>query len=72
MNTMTKPPTIATAPQSIGLRRELPSIILTTVSPTPHAKQAHTLAGVTPRQYSPSINGARNAPASAPQDMPMS
>ena len=38
--TTTKPPTIATAPQSMGFISALPSIMFTTVSPTPHTKQA--------------------------------
>ena len=46
--------------------------MLDTVIPTPAAKLAHTAAGVTRFQYSPYRNGARNAPASAPQEIPMS
>ena len=48
-HTTGNPPTMAMAPQLMGLMG-LPSSILTTVSPTPQMKQAQTLAVVTPRQ----------------------
>ena len=41
IQTTGKPPTIAIAPQLMGLMG-LPRSMLTTVSPTPHVKQAHT------------------------------
>ena len=44
-----KPPSMAMAPQLMGLMG-LPSSMFTTVSPTPHTKQAHTDRVVTPRQ----------------------
>ena len=43
-----------------------------TVIPTPAAKLAHTAALETRFQYNPYKNGARNAPASAPQEIPIS
>lgn len=43
-----------------------------TVIPTPAVKLAQTAALVTPFQYNPYMNGARNAPASAPQEIPIS
>ena len=46
--------------------------IFATVIPTPQIKLAQTAALVTPFQYSPYKNGARNAPASAPQEIPIS
>ena len=47
--TTAKPPSIAKAPQLIGLTG-LPRSMLMSVRPTPHAKQAHTAIFVTPRQ----------------------
>ena len=44
-----KPPTMAMAPQLMGLMG-LPANMLITVSPTPQMKQAQTEAVVTPRQ----------------------
>ena len=44
-----KPPTMAMAPQSMGLMG-LPMSMLTTVKPTPQMKHAQTEAVVTPRQ----------------------
>ena len=44
-----EPPTMAMAPQLMGLMG-LPNSMLTTVRPTPQTKQAQTLAVVTPRQ----------------------
>ena len=69
--TTTNPPIMARAPQSIGFIG-FPASMLITVMPTPHAKHAQTAARVTPRQYKPSMNGARKAPASAPHEMPIS
>ena len=46
--------------------------MLDTVIPTPLIKLAHTAALVTPFQYRPYENGAKNAPANAPQEIPMS
>ena len=46
--------------------------ILETVSNTPQVKLAQTAALVTPFQYRPYRNGARKAPASAPQEIPIS
>ena len=43
----------------------------TTVMPTPAIKLAMQAAFVTPFQKSPYINGARNAPASAPHEIDM-
>ena len=44
-----KPPTMAMAPQLMGLMG-LPKSMLITVRPTPQMKQAQTEAVVTPRQ----------------------
>ena len=68
---MGKPPIMASAPQFMGLIG-LPISILMPVRPTPHTKHAQMAVVVIPRQYSPSINGARNAPANAPHEIPMS
>ena len=49
IHTTGKPPTIAMAPQLMGLMG-LPANMLITVRPTPQMKQAQTEAVVTPRQ----------------------
>ena len=46
--------------------------MLETVIPTPAIKLAQTAAFVTRFQYSPYKNGAKNAPARAPQLIPIS
>ena len=68
--TIISPATIATAPALIGDAMNLINIFATVI-PTPHTKLAQTAAFVTPFQYRPYINGARNAPASAPQEIPI-
>ena len=65
------PATIAIAPALIG-EAMYPRNRLDTVMPIPHAKLAQTAARVTPFQYRPYKNGAKNAPASAPQEIPIS
>ena len=65
------PAAIATAPALIGDAMNLKNILDTVIN-TPLAKLAQTAALVTPFQYKPYINGAKNAPANAPQEIPMS
>lgn len=71
IHTIGNPPTMAMAPQLTGLIG-LPSIMLITVIPTPQMKHAQTDVVVMFFQYSPSMKGARNAPASAPHEIPIS
>ena len=62
---------MATAPALIGDAINLKNIFAT-VMPTPVIKLAQTASLVVPFQKSPYKNGARNAPASAPQEIPIS
>ena len=80
--TMTRPPTIAitpelmddlkiyprTAPQPVTSTP--PSVTKSCSNAIPHPQTKHTTTEilVIPFQYRPYMNGARNAPASAPQD----
>lgn len=68
--TTTNPTTIAKAPALIGDAIYLKNI-LEMVIPMPVMKQAQTPALVTPFQYSPYKKGAKNAPAKAPQEIPI-
>ena len=69
--TIKSPAIIAIAPALIGDFIN-PKNIFATVSPTPVINPAHTPARVTPFQYKPYKNGAKNAPANAPHEMPIS
>ena len=74
--TITSDRIIASAPALIGLAIHgaptKPEIMFPVVRPTPTMKLTHTLAFDTFPLYRPQRNGPKNAPASAPQLMPMS
>ena len=75
-----RPPTIATAPQLIGDcitagNLNNPHVLLIKFSvmiPVPHIKHVQQAATVVFFQYKPYKNGARNAPAIAPHETPIS
>ena len=71
IGTMIIPAIIAAAPALIGDAMNLKNMF-DTVMNTPLAKLAQTATFVTPFQYKPYINGAKKAPASAPQEIPIS
>ena len=56
-------------PATLNIPREMRSCI--TSIPTPKMKDTHTAAFVTFLLYREYRNGARNAPASAPQETPI-
>ena len=71
IGTIIIPAIIATAPALMGDAMNLKNMFDTVIN-TPLAKLAQTAAFVTPFQYKPYINGAKNAPANAPQEIPIS
>ncbi len=74
--TITSPASIATTPQSIGdcikPGRYALKNMLKIIMPAPKIKLAQAEALVVRLEYRPYRNGAKNAPASAPHEMPMS
>ena len=71
IGTMIIPAIIAIAPVLIGDAMNLKNMFDTVIN-MPLAKLVQTAAFVTPFQYNPYINGAKNAPANAPQEIPIS
>jgi len=74
--TITNPASIARAPALMGdcrmVGNELLKQILRIINPVLNPKQLHTAARLTLFQYNPYKNGARNDPAKAPHEIPIS